>query len=256
MIRLDGKIALVTGAASGIGHDIARSFATLGAIVEASDLNEEGLKGAAGDFGPDVALHRHDVGDEADWQRVMDDIRSRHGRLDVLVNCAGIMLSRNFVDAPVAWLHRQQRVNVDSVYIGMHAAIPLMKAGGGSIINIASVYGKVGGERYAAYSATKGAVRALSKAVAAELAASGVRVNCVLPGPVATNLGASWDPPTDAEGRPLSPEEALASWTRLIPLGRLGQATDIAPLVAYLASDLSAFVTGAEFVADGGYTAV
>lgn len=256
MIRLDGKIALVTGAASGIGHEIARTFATLGAIVEASDLNEDGLKGAAADFGPDAALHRHDVGDETDWQRVMDDIRSRHGRLDVLVNCAGIMLSRNFVDAPVAWLHRQQRVNVDSVYIGMHAAIPFMRAGGGSIINIASVYGKVGGERYAAYSATKGAVRALSKAVAAELAASGVRVNCVLPGPVATNLGASWDPPTDAEGRPLSPEGALASWTRLIPLGRLGQATDIAPLVAYLASDLSAFVTGSEFVADGGYTAV
>lgn len=81
-------------------------------------------------------------------------------------------------------------------------------------------------------------------------------MNCVMPGPVATNLGASWDPPTDAEGRPLSPDEALASWTRLIPLGRLGLATDIAPLVAYLASDLSAFVTGAEFVADGGYTAV
>lgn len=256
MIELNGKIALVTGAGSGIGREISRTFAILGATVIATDLDGDSARVAAGEMTGDVETHAHDVGDEGDWARVLAAVDERHGRLDILVNCAGIMLSKPFVEAPVDYLRRQQRVNVESVYIGMHGAVPLMRAGGGSIINIASIYGKVGGAQFAAYSATKGAVRGLTKAVAAELAASNIRVNCILPGPVATNLGATWDAPLDGDGKPLSPEEGLAMWTRLMPIGRMGQATDIAPLAAFLASDLSGFVTGAEFVADGGYTAV
>ena len=124
-----------------------------------------------------------------------------------------------------------------------------------SIINLSSVYGMVAGEMFSAYSTTKGAVRAFSKAVAYELASIGIRVNCVLPGPAATNLSASWEPPRDADGNLLSPEEALAPWVKLIPMGRIGTADDIAPVIAFLASDMAKFITGAELVADGGYTA-
>lgn len=256
MIDLTGKVALVTGVGSGIGRAIAATFVEAGATVVGSDIDPDAARVAAREMAGTVETHAHDVGDQADWTRVSAAIGAAHGRLDVLVNCAGIMMSRAFVDAGLDVLHKQMRVNVDSVYLGMRAAIPLMRDGGGSIVNIASVYGKVGGERFAAYSATKGAVRALSKAVAVELATSGIRVNCVLPGPVATNLGASWDPLVDAVGNPIPPEEALAGWTRLIPMGRLGEAMDIAPLVTFLASDGARFITGGEFVADGGYTAV
>lgn len=255
MIDLTGKVAVVTGAGSGIGREIAHTFAALGAVVVATDLNGDGVRAAVAEMTGTAVAIAHDVTEEGDWSRVMAATRDQHGRLDILVNCAGIMMSQPFADAPIDYLRRQQRINVESVYMGMHAALPLMQ-NGASIINIASVYGKVGGLQFAAYSATKGAVRALSKAVAGELAASGIRVNCILPGPVATNLGASWAPPVDADGQPLTPEQGLAMWTRLIPMGRLGQASDIAPLAAFLASDLASFVTGAEFIADGGYTAV
>ena len=132
---------------------------------------------------------------------MFDAVRAQYGQLDVLVNNAGIMLSKPFAEAGIDVLRRQLRINVESVYMGMHGALPLLReavargAATASVVNIASIYGKVGGEQYAAYSATKGAVRALTKAVAMELASSKIRVNAVLPGPVLTNLSASWDPP-------------------------------------------------------------
>lgn len=257
---LTGKIALVTGAGSGIGQETARQLAELGAMVVATDL--DGAAAAATARGlAGAEAHPHDVRAAADWARIHAAIAASHGRLDILVNNAGIMLSHPIDEADIAILHRQQAINVDGMYLGIRGSLPLMRraiaANGGttSIINISSVYGMVAGARFAAYSATKGAVRGLTRAVAFELAHEGIRVNAVLPGPCATNLGASWDPPTDAEGRPLSPEAAYAYWVNLIPMGRIGEPRDIAPVVAFLASDAARWVTGADFVADGGYTA-
>jgi NAD(P)-dependent dehydrogenase (short-subunit alcohol dehydrogenase family) len=261
LVDLTGKVALVTGAGSGIGRETMRQLHALGASVIATDLDGAAVADAAAAIDPAIATHAHDVGEEADWTRIMAAVDGAHARLDVLVNNAGIMLSHPFADAGIDVLRRQHRVNVEGVYLGMRAALAPMeraRAAGAattSIVNISSVYGMVAGAQFAAYSATKGAVRALSKAVAFELAATGIRVNTILPGPVATALGASWDPPRDATGRALTPEEGLARWLALMPMGRMGAVTDIAPMVAFLASDAACFVTGAEFVVDGGYTA-
>jgi len=260
-LDLTGKIAWVTGAGSGIGRETALTLSRHGATVIASDINLDGVRATAESCGPQALALAHDVSDENAWATCVQAVEEKFGQLDVLVNNAGIMMSQPFSEAPVDVLRRQNRINVESVYIGMQSVEALMKAAiakgaaGASIINLASVYGMVAGAQFAAYSATKGAVRSLSKAVAYEWAESGIRVNCVLPGPVQTNLGADWEPPVDAAGNPIAPEVALAAWASLIPMKRLGIASDIAPMIAFLASDAAAFVTGAEFVADGGYTA-
>ncbi|ALH80879.1 SDR family NAD(P)-dependent oxidoreductase [Sphingopyxis macrogoltabida] len=261
ILNLDGKVAVITGAASGIGRQTATLFHALGARLLLTDIDTAGLEAFAAELDGDVLTATHDVTSADAWHAVFGQAGAAFGRLDILVNNAGIMMSKPFAEAGIDILRRQMAINVEGIYMGMQGALPLMRAaiaagaGTTSIVNISSVYGKVGGAQFAAYSASKGAVRGLSKAVAIELAGTGIRVNAVLPGPVATNLGASWDPPTDAEGTPLTPEAALAAWTKLIPMGRLGDANDIAPLIAFLASDAAAFITGSEFIADGGYTA-
>lgn len=261
LFGLTGKVALVTGAASGIGKETATLLHALGATLIATDRVKDGVAATAASLAPEVLALPHDVTSEEDWAEVFERIRRDYGRLDILVNNAGIMMSEPFTEAPIESLRRQQRVNVESIYIGMQGAIPLMRtaiaagATSASIINISSVYGKVAGAQFAAYSATKGAVLALSRAVAFELAATGIRVNAVLPGPIATNLAADWEPPRDASGNPLPLDEALAAWAKLIPMGRVGTTSEIAPLIAFLASDAARFITGAEFIADGGYTA-
>lgn len=261
LIDLSGKTCWVTGAASGIGRETALFMARLGACVIASDLNFDGARETAQACGGNALAIGHDVSDESCWVACGAAVEQRFGKLDVLVNNAGIMVSRPFSEAPVDVLRLQSRINVESVYIGMQTVERLMKtaisrgAPGASIVNVASIYGKVAGAQFAAYSATKGAVRALSKAVAYEWAQSGIRVNCVLPGPVQTNLAADWEPPVDEAGRPIDPEIALQAWASLIPMKRLGLTGDICPLIAFLASDMASFVTGAEFTVDGGYTA-
>ena len=259
---LTGKVAWVTGAGSGIGRATAETLAEAGATLVLGDISEAGLaETAAGLAGAGHLSLKQDVTSADDWAAGAKAISAKFGRLDVLVNNAGIMLTAPLIDAPLAHLRRQYSINVESVFIGMQTAFPLMQAGiaagaaGASIINVSSVYGMVAGAAFAAYSASKGAVRGLSRAAALEWAKTGVRVNCVLPGPVQTNLGADWEPPRDETGALIPPEQALAAWASMIPMGRLGQAADIAPLMLFLASDQAAFVTGAEFVADGGYTA-
>jgi NAD(P)-dependent dehydrogenase (short-subunit alcohol dehydrogenase family) len=257
---LAGKVAIVTGGGSGIGRQISVELSALGAEVIVADINADSARETTALAGPKAAAITLDVTDADGWAAIFAETAQRYGKLDILVNNAGIMMSCPFAAAPLAILQRQHAVNVEGVYMGMQGALPLLHAAiergavSASIINISSVYGKVAGAQFAAYSATKGAVRALSRAVAFELAKTGIRVNTVLPGPVATNLSAQWDPPTDQHGRPISAEQALAMWSSLIPMGRLGNPGDIAPVVAFLASDAAQFVTGAEFVVDGGYT--
>jgi NAD(P)-dependent dehydrogenase (short-subunit alcohol dehydrogenase family) len=262
LFDLKGRVALVTGAGSGIGRSTCDVLASMGAHVVATDVDADqaGATVAALAGGGHVSA-RLDVTVEADWHAAHGLVRERFGRLDVLVNNAGIMLARAFVDAPVEDLRLQYRVNVEGPYVGMRTFIPLMKDTAAkhgtkpSIVNISSVYGQVAGDRYAAYSASKGAIAMLSRAVGHELAASGIRVNSVHPGPCATNLGAKHEPMLGPDGAPLSMPQVIAYWLQKMPIGRMGLAADIAPVVAFLACDASIFVTGAQIVADGGYSA-
>lgn len=262
MQGLSGKTAVVTDAASGIGLAATRELLSHNVSVVMTDINESALMASAEELNGNIKLMKQDVSSQDDWTAVFNAVKETYGSLDILVNNAGIMVAGAFECAPLEILRKQYSINVESVFMGMQGAIPLMKqaiawgAQSCSIVNIASIYGMVGGAEFAAYSASKGAVRAMSKAVANELSKTGIRVNCVLPGPAATNLSADWEPPRDAKGNLLSGEEALQSWVKLIPMGRIGQAGDIGPMIAFLCSDLAAFATGAEFVIDGGYTAV
>lgn len=262
LIDMTGRVIVVTGAASGIGRATARQFAELGGQVLATDRDPAGLETTSqGHFEGSITTLRHDVTSQADWREVFAAVRSL-GRLDVLVNNAGIMLAGPFEDAPLDDLRRQYQINVEGPFMGMQGAIPLMKesiakhGARPSIINVSSVYGQVAGARYAAYSASKGAIKMLSKAVANELATTGIRVNSIHPGPTATNLGANHPPQLDATGEAISATAAMANWLRLIPMGRFGTVDDIAPVIAFLASDAAGYITGAEIVIDGGYAAV
>lgn len=261
LIDLSGRVALVTGAASGIGRETAGLLAQLGARVIATDLDGEAAAATFASADGDFVTAKHDVTSEADWAHAFR-VAERIGRLDILVNNAGVMLAGAFAEASIEDLRLQIRINVEGPFLGMHGAIPLMKksiaAHGArpSIINVSSIYGQIAGARYAAYSASKGAVKMLSKAVANELATAGIRVNSIHPGPTATNLGARHPPERDVAGNPLSQEAVMANWVRLIPMGRFGMVGDIAPVVAFLASDAAGYITGAEIVIDGGYSAI
>jgi NAD(P)-dependent dehydrogenase (short-subunit alcohol dehydrogenase family) len=262
LFDLSGRVALVTGAGSGIGRACCEVLASLGAHVACTDVEGgSAAETAAKLSGEGHFAARHDVTDADAWRAVCGELRARHDRLDVLVNNAGIMLARRFEEAPVEDLRQQYRINVEGPFLGMQACLPLLKQTAArhgakpSIINVSSVYGEVAGDRYAAYSASKAAIAMLSRAVGHELAPSGIRVNAVLPGPCATNLGAKHEPMRGADGAPLSLEQTLAYWLGRMPIGRMGVAHDIAPVVAFLACDASIFLTGAQLVADGGYSA-
>ncbi len=262
LFDLSGRTALVTGAGSGIGRQTAHTLAELGATVYATDINHAGALQTAKDIGSQAQALRHDVTSPADWAAVIEQVRSRSGRLDVLVNNAGIMINRAFMDTSLEDFRRQQTINVESVFLGMKTSLPLMletidkHSGMPSIINVSSIYGQVVGESFSAYSASKGAVRMLTKAVAREFAKRGVRANSLHPGPTATNLTTDWDPPRDEAGNLIAPEKVMASFLSCIPANRFGMPTDMAGAIAFLACDASAYMTGSELTVDGGYTAI
>jgi NAD(P)-dependent dehydrogenase (short-subunit alcohol dehydrogenase family) len=256
--RVEGKIACVTGAANGIGRSTALRLAREGAVVIATDLQTEAgarLVDEIAQAGGRVEFLRHDVTDEDSWVAVVAEIDARHGRLDVLVNNAGIGLSGPVTEMSLADWRRQTAVNLDGVFLGVKHALPLMRrGGGGSIVNVSSIAGIKASPNVSGYCATKGAVRLFTKSVALECAAAkdGVRVNSLHPGIVETAI---WDTliGTGPEGSNARPRHAtLAAFTeRAVPLGRPGQPEEVAAAVLWLASDESSYVTGTELVVDG-----
>lgn len=263
MGRVSGKIALVTGAASGIGRASALALAAEGAAVIATDIDERAGRSVADEAakaGGEILFVRQDVVAEPDWSRVVDDIKSRFGKLHVLVNNAGIAVNGLVTDLSLDDWRRQQAVNVESVFLGTRRCLPLMRAsGGGSIINISSVMGLRGAAESSAYCASKGAVRLFTKAVALECAAArdGVRVNSVHPGvidtPIWSKTTASMATGNHREGANAPDMDAIAEL--IVPTGQKGLPVDIAAGVVFLASDEARYVTGAELVIDGGYSA-
>jgi 3alpha(or 20beta)-hydroxysteroid dehydrogenase len=245
MSRLSGKVALVTGGARGQGAAEARLFAAEGAAVVITDiLDADGEKTAAACGG--VYLH-HDVTSEEDWSRVVGEVVSRHGRLDVLVNNAGIYMAGRIGDTSLDEYRRIIEVNQIGVFLGMKAVAEAMTAaGGGSIVNISSVAGLRGGGNSVAYTASKWAVRGMTKSAAREFAAHGIRVNSIHPGYIETAM-LHQVPGVDA-GR-------MESMLRTVPLGRVAEAEEVARLALFLASDESSYCSGAEFIIDGGMSA-
>lgn len=257
--RVDGKVVCITGAASGLGRSAAIVLAREGATVVATDIqadNGPALISEIEQAGGRAIFLRHDVTDEQTWRDVIATIRSTHGRLDVLVNNAGIGLSCPVVDMALSDWRRQVAINLDGTFLGVKHALPLMReSGGGSIINVSSIAGIKASPNVSGYAATKAAVRMFSKSVALECAAArdGVRVNSIHPGIVETAI---WDSliGTTADGsndRPRGPTlDAMTA--HAIPLGRKGTAEEIAAGILWLASDESSYVTGTELVIDGG----
>lgn len=258
MDRVEGKIALVSGAASGLGEAIAKVLAREGACVVLADLNDAAGKRVLRQIkagGAEGMFIKLDVTDEAAWMRAMEQVRKRFGRLDIAVNCAGTNIARSFpTDTLLADWRALMAVNLDGVFLGTKHALALMRQSdpvNGSIINISSVMGLVGYADIAPYNASKGGVRLYSKSVAISCAAQrlNVRVNTVHPGFIDTPLLRK------AMARFKDPAEAQKVYDALQPVGHVGQPEDVAFGVLYLASDESKFVTGAELVIDGGFTA-
>jgi short-subunit dehydrogenase len=265
MSRLDGKIALVTGAARGLGAATARRFAEAGAKVVITDLNETGGEETATairEAGGDCMFLRQDVTDEAEWPTVIDAVVKQFGGLDVLVNNAGIWMSAPIEEMTLADWRHITAINMDSVFLGTRAAIGAIKArahmwpGGGSIINISSVAGLRGTSFASSYNATKGAVRLFTKASALEFAALGyhVRVNSVHPAVIQTNMADALINDFARIGG-ASSNETRGTMMQRHPMGGFGKPADIANGCLYLASCDSAFSTGTELVIDGGMTA-
>jgi 3alpha(or 20beta)-hydroxysteroid dehydrogenase len=244
MGRLDGKVALITGGARGMGKSHVRHFIAEGARVVSGDVLDDKGAYVVGKLDPDVCRYiHHDVTSEADWAAAVALTLEAFGRLDVLVNNAGISISAPIEDMPLADFKRVLEVNAVGCWLGMKSVIaPMKQAGGGSIVNISSVEGITGSASLSAYSASKFAIRGMTKAAAQELGQFGIRVNSVHPAAVLTSMMvASAGSFTDGE-----------AFLKAMPLGRLAAPIEISRLVAFLASDESSYSTGSEFLADGG----
>lgn len=257
-MRFEQKIALVTGAATGIGRASAVRLASEGARVGLADVNRAALAETADlieQAGGQSVVLRTDVSQESDVREAIASVVREWGRLDVLFNNAGLPLAKPILETTLEDFERLMAVNLRGVFLGCKYGIQQMLAqgGGGAIVNTASVVGTVGAPNQAVYSASKGAVVLLTKSLAVEYALSGIRINCVCPGATETPLFTSvMDQATLAFG---SREKAEASWRQRYGGLRLGRAEEMASAVAYLASDEASFVNGHAFVVDGGMSA-
>jgi NAD(P)-dependent dehydrogenase (short-subunit alcohol dehydrogenase family) len=249
-MRLQGKVAIISGAASGMGAATARRFAREGAKVVVADvLVDEGRQVAHGirDAGGEASFMHLDVTDEANWKQVVDETVAKYGRLDIAVNNAGISGSKvNDTMETEAW-HRLMAVNATGVFLGMKFEIPTMrKSGGGAIVNLSSISGNAGQNQiHVGYNASKGAVRLITKSAAVQFGKDGIRVNSIHPGlmPPMRTSGATADP------------VVRAKMLKRVPLGRSGEVDEVANAALFLASDEASYITGAELHVDGGYLA-
>ena len=256
MGRVEDKIALVTGAAQGLGAEIAKLLAMEGAHVVVTDINVAGVRRIAEEIiadGSDKSIaFEQDVSSESGWKRTIEAIRDRFGGLDILVNNAGVGCIGSVEEESLENWRHVHAVDLDSVFLGCKHGIPLMaNDGGGSIINVSSISGIIAGHNLAAYNSAKAAVRHLSKSVALHCAheRNNIRCNSVHPAFIDT-------PILDGLARGRDRKAALEKLGRQVPLGRVGQPEDVAYAVLYLASDESQFVTGSEIKIDGGISAM
>jgi 3alpha(or 20beta)-hydroxysteroid dehydrogenase len=245
--RLAGKVALITGASKGQGEAHARRFAAEGAGVVLADVLDERGERVAKEIG-DAALYVHlDVSDESEWAAAVEAATSRFGKLDVLVNNAGVNHFATLCDTTTEDFMRVVNVNLLGCFLGIRTAAPaIIAAGGGSIVNVSSMNGLVGASWTGAYVATKFAIRGLTKTAAMELGPRGVRVNSIHPGAIDTDMARAGLAAARAAGT-----DPMAK----LPLGRAGTVEEAASLALFLASDESSYSTGSEFVFDGGWTA-
>ena len=249
-MRLEGKVALISGGSRGMGACEAELFVQEGAKVVIGDVRDDegnALAEKIAEGGGEAVFVHLDVTSEADWATAVNEAVTRYGKLDVLVNNAGVSARGSIEETSVDDWDRVMNINAKGVFLGTKTAIPEMrKAGGASIINISSQLGLVGmGDSSPQYQSSKGAVRIFSKSAAIQYASEGIRVNSVHPGPIVT-------PMTEARRSDAAVQQRMIS---RIPLGRYGESADVAYGVLYLASDESTFVTGSELVIDGGWTA-
>ncbi|MFD3971515.1 SDR family NAD(P)-dependent oxidoreductase [Streptomyces cyaneofuscatus] len=256
MGKLDGRVVLVTGAARGQGEQEARLFAAEGARVVVADVLVEQGEALAAELGADTARFvRLDVGREEEWAEAVTVARDAFGKIDGLVNNAGILRFNELVNTPLAEFEQVVRVNMTGAFLGIRAVAPEIEAaGGGTIVNTSSYTGLTGMPLVGAYAATKHAVLGLTKVAAMELAGKGVRVNAICPGAIDTAMSnpALLDPDAD-----LSRSDAAldAYYRKLVPMGRIGRPEEVAALALFLTGEDSSYITGQPFVIDGGWLA-
>jgi 3alpha(or 20beta)-hydroxysteroid dehydrogenase len=243
MAKLDGKVAIITGASQGMGASHARLFISEGAKVVITDINEEKGRALADELGDNAVFIKQDVASEDDWQKVVDQTVDKFGKIDILVNNAGISFNKSLAEITTADYLKIFQINQLSVFLGMKTVAPVMeKNGAGSIVNVSSMNGLVGGA--IGYTDTKFAVRGMTKAAALQLAHSGIRVNSVHPGVISTPMIHQGDS-----------EAVIKEFAKAIPLQRVAEPEEVSKMVLFLASDDASYSTGSEFVVDGGLTA-